>query len=46
MIGVLVLIADVIYSEAAAIVVGLIALIVFGGLWFALPLLRRNADTT
>src|SRR3954470_14476323 len=44
MIGVIVLVTDVIYSEAAAVVTGLIALGVFGGLWRVLPLLRRAAD--
>jgi hypothetical protein len=44
MIGVLVLITDVIYSKAASLVVGLIALAVFGGLWLALPLSRRSPE--
>src|SRR3954447_8465882 len=43
MIGVIVLVTDVIYSKAAAVVTGLIALAVFGGLWLALPLVRRSA---
>jgi hypothetical protein len=42
MIGVVVLITDVIYSDAAAVVAGLGALAVFGGLWAVLPLLRRG----
>jgi hypothetical protein len=42
MVGVLVLIADIVYSGAAAVVVGVLALGVFGGLWAALPLLRRG----
>src|SRR4029079_13578878 len=44
MIGVIVLITDVIYSDTAAIVTGGLALVVFGGLWLALPLIRRRAD--
>src|SRR4051794_39576236 len=42
MIGVIVLITDVIYSETAAVVTGLSAFVLFGGLWLALPLLRRD----
>lgn len=44
MIGAIVLITDVIYSDAAAVISGLVALAVFGGLWFALPLRRRGED--
>jgi Family of unknown function (DUF6328) len=44
MIGVLVLITDVIYSEAAAVVAGALALVLFGGLWAVLPLVRRSND--
>jgi hypothetical protein len=44
MIGVIVLITDVIYSDTAAVVTGLLGLAVFGGLWLALPLLRCAAD--
>jgi hypothetical protein len=44
MIGVIVLITDVIYSDAAAVASGLLALVLFGGLWLALPLLRRAGD--
>ena len=44
MIGAVVLIADVIYSDVAAVVTGLLALAVFGGLWFVLPLTRRATD--
>src|SRR3954451_16430501 len=44
MIGVIVLVTDVIYSETAAFVTGLVALLVFGGLWLVLPLLRRAED--
>lgn len=42
MIGAIVLISDVLYSGAAAIVSGLVALAVFGGLWIALPLSFRD----
>src|SRR5205809_1529106 len=42
MVGVLVLITDVIYSDDAAIVAGVLAAVLFGGLWAALPLLRRD----
>jgi uncharacterized protein DUF6328 len=44
MIGVIVLITDVIYSQTAAYVVGVLALLVFGGLWLALPMIRRQAE--
>jgi hypothetical protein len=44
MIGVLVLITDVIYSGTAAIVTGVVAVLVFGGLWLALPLVRRHRE--
>jgi hypothetical protein len=44
MIGVLVLITDVIYSDTAAIVTGVVAFAVFGGLWLALPLIRRHRE--
>ena len=44
MIGVLVLITDVLYSKTASAVMGVIALLVFGGLWLALPLIRRHAE--
>jgi cation transport ATPase len=42
MIGVIVLVTDVLYSTTAATITGLLALAVFGGLWLALPLLRRG----
>jgi cation transport ATPase len=42
MIGVIVLVTDVLYSTTAATITGLLALTVFGGLWLALPLLRRG----
>jgi membrane-bound acyltransferase YfiQ involved in biofilm formation len=41
MVGVVVLITDVIYSEEAAIVSGAVAALLFGGLWAGLPLARR-----
>lgn len=44
MIGVLVLITDVLYSKTASAIAGAIALLVFGGLWLALPLIRRHHD--
>jgi uncharacterized protein DUF6328 len=44
MIGVIVLITDVIYSDDAAVVTGILAFLVFGGLWLALPLIRRSTD--
>jgi hypothetical protein len=45
MISVIVLVTDVIYSDAAAVVAGAAALLVFGGLWLVLPLLRRAGNT-
>jgi hypothetical protein len=44
MIGVIVLITDVIYSQTAAYVVGALAFLVFGGLWLVLPMIRRQAE--
>ena len=44
MVGVVVLVTDVIYSDAAALVTGALTLVAFGSLWFALPLLRRVED--
>jgi predicted membrane channel-forming protein YqfA (hemolysin III family) len=44
MIGAIVLITDVLYSDTAAVVTGLFALVLFGGLWAALPLLARGGD--
>ena len=44
MIGVITLITDVIYSQTAAIVAGVLAFLVFFGLWLALPLIRRAAE--
>jgi hypothetical protein len=42
--GVVVLITDVIYSDAMAVVSGVVALGLFGGLWIVLPLVRRAGD--
>jgi uncharacterized protein DUF6328 len=44
MIGVIVLITDVIYSQRAAYVTGALAFLVFGGLWLVLPMIRRKAE--
>src|SRR3954469_9570851 len=44
MIGVIVLVTDVISSKAAALVPGVLALVLFGGLWLVLPLIRRPSD--
>ena len=41
MTGVVVLITDVIYSDAAAVVSGIVAFLLFVGLWLVLPLARR-----
>jgi hypothetical protein len=42
MIGVVVLITDVIYSGAAAVVAGVLAFVLFFGFWAGLPLVRRS----
>jgi hypothetical protein len=44
MTSVVVLVADVLYSRTAALVTGSLALLVFGGLWFVVPLGRRAED--
>jgi hypothetical protein len=44
MIGVLMLITDVIYSQTAALVTGALAFVMIGGLWLVLPLVRRRAE--
>jgi Family of unknown function (DUF6328) len=44
MIGVLILITDVIYSQTAALITGGLALLMFGGLWLVLPLIRRGTE--
>ena len=41
MVGVIVLVTSVVYSGLATVVLGVSAALVFGGLWFALPLARR-----
>jgi cation transport ATPase len=41
MCGVIVLVTSVIYSSTATLVLGVTAALVFGGLWFGLPLYRR-----
>jgi len=43
-VGVMVLITDVIYSSAAAVVTGVLTFVLFGGLWALLPLVRRAED--
>ncbi len=43
-IGILVLISDVVVGGAAPAIVGILAGAVLGGLWFALPLLRQDAE--
>ena len=43
-VGILVLISDVVVGGAAPVVVGLLALALVGGLWFALPLVRREEE--
>ena len=42
MVGVVVLVTDVIYSQELAIASGTFAVLLFGGLWAALPLWRRR----
>jgi hypothetical protein len=44
MIGVITLITDVIYSNGVAVLTGGLALVLFGGLWLVLPMLRRDDD--
>jgi hypothetical protein len=43
MVGVIVLIADVLYSGSAVMVIGLFAAALFVGLWAVLPLWRRRS---
>jgi hypothetical protein len=43
MVGVVVLVTDVIYSQDFAIASGAFAALLFGGLWAALPLWRRRS---
>jgi hypothetical protein len=42
MVGVVVLVTDVIYSQELALASGALATLLFGGLWAALPLWRRR----
>jgi hypothetical protein len=42
MVGVIVLVTSVLYSGAAVVVAGVLAALLFGGLWAVLPLLRRR----
>ncbi|MBV9817053.1 MAG: hypothetical protein JOZ07_01730 [Solirubrobacterales bacterium] len=42
--GILVLISDYVIGGAAPIVTGTLTLAVIGGLWFALPLVRREGE--
>ena len=44
MIGAIMLITDVIYSQTAAFVAGILAFVLFFGLWLVLPLIRRRAE--
>ena len=44
MVGVIVLIADVLYSGAVVVVAGVFAAALFVGLWAVLPLWRRRED--
>jgi hypothetical protein len=44
MVGVVVLITDILYSDEAAVVSGVVAALLFGGLWAGLPLARRVDD--
>lgn len=41
MVGAVMLIANYVFSEVLTVVSGIVAIIVFGGLWYALPLARR-----
>ena len=40
MVGAVMLIADYAFSQTLTVVSGVVAVIVFGGLWYALPLAR------
>jgi hypothetical protein len=40
MVGAVMLIANFVFSDALTVVAGAIAVLIFGGLWYALPLLR------
>ena len=41
MVGAVMLISDYVFSEALTIVVGIVSIILFGGLWYALPVARQ-----
>ena len=43
-IGILVLVSDVVVGGAAPAVVGVLAAAVIAGLWFVLPLVRRDEE--
>ena len=43
-VGILVLLSDVVLGGAAPVVVGALATLFVGGLWFALPLVRRDQE--
>jgi hypothetical protein len=43
-IGILVLVSDVAVGGAAPAIVGILAAAVLSGLWFAIPLLRRDKE--
>ena len=43
-IGILVLLSDVVVGGAAPVIVGALAAAVIAGLWFALPLMRREEE--
>jgi hypothetical protein len=40
--GILVLISNLVFGTTAALVAGIAALIIVGGAWFAVPLIRRG----
>ncbi len=41
-VGILILLSDVVLGGAAPVVVGALAAALLGGLWFALPMIRRD----
>jgi Family of unknown function (DUF6328) len=43
-IGILILVTDVVVGGAAPVVVGVLAAAIIAGLWFALPLIRREEE--
>jgi hypothetical protein len=45
MVGAVMLIANYAFSEALTVVSGLVAVLVFGGLWYALPLARSAQES-